>query len=497
MSLAACGDNIDDGGGIGVDAGGDGGDIPTVGTCGIVVRSEVDASTVLAVPVMFSRPDGSLIGTETTGVDGTASRADCVRDTMITVAARTGGSGGGEGVRLLNGGSSQTVRDYELVTYTHINPGDTVYFTDRSFSNQGIDRPFTRVNASFPQDLTAIGEVDGFGFDFACQGEETGPFPEYWVTDNVRPCNLTGQDDDDIDLLVYLYDEGPSAVGYSYLKDIPLVRGELGNVAETPVTMPAWTAGDVDNAFIVSNVPANADYVDSRLRQQVGGLNHSVESLSPAPGTPVASTTFWGLPEGFGEQSEGSAYIELREAGSLPRGGIDYERWKNIGHRYDFVRTFFLDLSEVLPTIAALVVSESDTVRPTIQWILDDSNATDVGRFAILGTRFWSGDGSYVGNDDSVDWFVVTPDVAAGSFRFPELPENIAALLEPYTFQVVPFLATINDAEWLVEWNQVLAAPGFNPVRWTERRGVIDWLPQPAAGSERRFRRSAWYRDDD
>ncbi|MBT8493290.1 MAG: hypothetical protein KJO07_09565 [Deltaproteobacteria bacterium] len=501
--LMACGDNIDESSGSGADGGGVDGDVATAGTCGAVLVGEDDLEEIVGAFVLFNRPDGSLIGTETVGVEGTASRSDCVGNTMITIVARTADDSGDDGFE-----------DYEMVTFTHVNPGDTVYFRDREGDTIGFDKPFTDLNASLAQDVSGLDSaptgVETHVVNERCDPGASHGFPANFLFDNDLPsCALSGQDDGDIDVLAYVTGPSPNignVLGYSFVKDLAYTRGTPSARTETAVTMPAWTAGGLDNAFVVSNVPGNASNASADLFQIVGGAVHARACLiSPinlngiscgliSAGDAVSSTTFRGLPEDFGEQSEGTAFWELN---SGSRGGTDIDQYKNIAFRTGFTRSFFLDLNDALPTVAALVVSESTTLRPILQWFLDDSSTTDVGNFAILHARFWDGDGSFPDSDESVDWFVLTPDVAAGSVRFPEIPQNVAALLERFSFQVVPMQASIQDASWLVEWSQIVGPPGIDPEDWDQQTGVIDMLPQPEAGAERRFRRSTWQRDDD
>jgi len=174
-------------------------------------------------------------------------------------------------------------------------------------------------------------------------------------------------------------------------------------------------------------------------------------------------------------------------------------QWKNLVYRTAFTRTFFLDLSTALPTIASLIVTEASSLRPTLQWFLDDSTATDLGNFGVFEVALWNGEGGegpYYDSDRSLEWFIITPDLASGQFRFPELPPQVVGIVEDFSFLMAPVYASLNDADWL-EWPAIVGAPGMNPEEWTNNRGVNEELPQPSADDPRSFRRSSWYRYDD
>jgi len=471
-----CGDNIDfvndNDAGPSVDAAPRPDAAPTVGTCGAIVGPQVGYGggpiNLAGIPVFFNNADGSLIGTEYTDVKGAVSRQDCGRDTTVSVLL--------EGFWGLG----------TLFTYAGVNPGDTVYLFGE-YDDNGSDWPYANVNVSFDQDvsgLPGVTSVDETDVTIGCNGSGDEGLPSYLLMNDISNCSL-GQTPGDIDVLSWLYDNG-QVQGYSFLKDVPLSTGTSMTPANNAVTMPPWTPGNLDNAYLVINTPHDVEYMEYGISHLTDGLNFAGDGDDDgwnvvggdfAP--PVLSMVFRGLPDGFGETSDFGAWMEL------PDHNYFYPE-KGVYQGSPFARTVTLDLSDVLPSVAALVLSGVGTSRPIVNWVTDADMDADIG---VFYSQFYLGFGW-------VNWFVMTPHVNDGSFVMPVLPAEIAeGLSEAYPSNSYGSDASFYDASWL-EYRDFVGAPGFDP---TMMRGeAIPYLPPTLwpTETEYRFRGSAGYYDD-
>ena len=474
MALA-CGDNVDFEGAGGIDAG-PGVDaeptpepMPTSGTCGIVINLEQFFGTATTgFPVYFNGPDGSLLGTDFTDVKGEASFDSCVADTNITFVLENMGPEG------------------QIYTYTNVNPGDTVYFG-------GGQRPmkplplFAQMNVSVSQDVAAFLEVNETTAmtSYDCDGDSDEGLADVLSFD-VNNCSL-GQTDTDVDVLSYIH--GPNGgldnvIGYAFAKDVPLNKGALMNTAFTDITMPAWTPGDLDNALLVTNLPTGVGYVEGRLEHMVDGVRFRDDYFGMGGGNPlVLSRVFRGLPDGFGE----STRVEVMFYG--PDSVDGSWRSRHVGQLGAFDRTTTVDLSDAQPNLAGVVVSDLDSMRPTLSWISDGPVAGNLGiTQVLLVLDNW--DTCDQPDDDSVSWFLVSPDVSTGIYTVPELPANALDFVTDDIVGVYPWRAALMDVSWM-SYQDIATTPGFAPQEILDEES--EHLRYFGEAEEQRFRRTYWH----
>jgi len=321
-----------------------------------------------------------------------------------------------------------------------------------------------------------------------CWGDEDDGLPSYFLFNNIDPCNL-GDTDGDIDILSALWDNG-QIQGYSFLKDVPLTKGTSMTPADNAVTMPPWTPGNLDNALLVTNTPADVWNMNWEVRQRTDGLlfrdsgdsdGWDIPNGNFAP--PVIAEVFSGLPDGFGEVSGAAAHMNLFRGYGLDSAS------KSLVIRTPFSRTVTLDLSQVLPTVASVIVSGAGTTRPRLNWVTDDSMDADM---AVFETLIELDTCCGPAQNRSIRWYLMTPHVGDGAFTMPELPADFAnGLAEAYF--VVPWRVQFHDASWL-QYRDIVTAPGFDPVQMARREAVVPILPQPTE-VDFRYRRSAWEYD--
>jgi len=456
----ACGD--DDGGGNNtVDAGPrpdaddtDADVTPTVGTCGVVTYGE-------GVSVVFSNPDGSIIGTETTDVDGKASRTDCVQGTMLTVAYNFAG-----------GFSS----DWDLTTIAGVNPGDTVMM-----GGEGGMKPsslYADLNVATSADVSAFPGAAFTVVQLGCTGSDNDIGVLYNFTNLSPSCLGT---DSNVDVLALLYDEGENPVAYAMQKDVPITQGAPGNNAQNLVTLGAWTAlsSPLEYAFTVSNPPAGAEinFVGMGTAVDFAWFNGDQGGTEV---NPVDTFTIEGLPSDFGELSAWSSTF-ITSGADIFYGINPAVTFTGVTGYSSYTDTVQLDAAAtVLPRVVAMVVTSEEVSRPVINWFVNGSMAEADGFMA----GFFYGP---ISDGPRGQWIVLAPAGSETSFKLPALPDALADAAPKTDDVITPIAQAFWDASW-ASFSDFITTPGMNPYIFFE---PYNFPPLPNL-LDITLRRSAW-----
>jgi hypothetical protein len=441
--VIACGD--DDGGGGGADAGdqADSGPAPdaapTSTSCGLELTFP-EASQRAGAPVVFSTPDGVVLGTEVTDVDGLASRDDCVAGTLLTfdlAATDVGGPGG--------------FRNYQLVTVAGVSPGDTVVFPTRQ------PEPFT---ATVPVNISA----DTGGIPFTSTQTRAGTFgcgsstaaPGSVVDLSVSQACLGT--DSTVDVLSVLQD-GTEVTGVSFAAGVAVADGETA----PNVVLPAYTnvSADADLAITIANAPAGAasGFASARQgRDQVALLEPTSEFDLVAGAASVAVDLLPTSVIDFADVLVGFAVEEpsgLTLTFSATRGAP--------------ATTASVDGSSFLPIIRSAGVSFDDG-DATISWLADGSFEGADSGFAVF---------AFNGPQAQGAWLVVFPAASGDSFTLTSLPKAVDLGPVDATMQIIQFAdddrldyqGTIN-AGLDFTFATVSDPPGVTPFERTQRRSL-------------------------
>jgi len=434
LLLGACGD--DDGNGNNgdnpdaaprADAGPTPDASPTAATCGIQVFSGSDRVGNL---VSFNRPDGSLIGTAITDVDGKATRDDCVADTQLSMYE-------------INSTAVQGLSGY-MTTVQGVQPGDTVVF------NWGgpwePEPPTATMNIAGNANVGGLTAPVAYEWSSGCDSDG-GPIPGGFTESGITGFPPCLGSDNNFDVVQIAWGESEDIVGFSL--------GTAAFVANTtiPVAMGAWTA--VASAPVVTvtlnNPPAMATEYWTAIRQkrdfvsyreyEYGGDPVSASMVNASSPNelwpPGAFTThellvrlgYAGSPLGFGSPiasgfATGTAILGVAPADS---------------HTVNLATT-------MLPRIAgAYVTNDGNASRPTISWLTDGDVSSADAAMAILGY----GEGFPENDGPRGVWLFVSPSPGAGSLQAPVLPDALASFAPMVDEPVLVILASIVDADYL------------------------------------------------
>jgi len=448
--------------------------MPASGTCGMVIDPYTGmlpgAPTLAGVPVVFSNPDGSMLGTEFTDVKGAASRDDCVPGTVMTFFLENEGPYG------------------VVYTYAGANPGDTFYFRGTG-SYDEPEWPYANVNVSWSQDVSGLGDVYYTNVDISCWGAGFGgTAPGYFNFVGIPPCLGA---DGNIDVLAYTHGSGggvDDVNGYAFAKGVPITTGTSMTPADNAVTLGPWIPGNLDNAAFVTNPPADAEELCFNGGSGVGdayfGGFGNCNYWGSAPPPPLVSTVFRGLPEGFGETSNlwADAWRYL---------GGDYYGGHLLAQMGAFARTITGDFSDHVAGLDWVVASDVTSGRPTVHWISNGAQGDVIGIWTPLVPYYYDYPYEY-----ALWWYVITPNVADGSFRLPELPAGLEEIFSDPYYVAIPGEATYFDLG-PYSYRELAGTPGFDPWFVVDGYPVQYLLPSPPPGADLRLRGAYWYYDYD
>ncbi|MBT8493289.1 MAG: hypothetical protein KJO07_09560, partial [Deltaproteobacteria bacterium] len=111
-------------------------------------------------------------------------------------------------------------------------------------------------------------------------------------------------------------------------------------------------------------------------------------------------------------------------------------------------------LTDGLPVIEGVVITDLASGRPALQWLAEGGARGDLGYFRVEFSSFeFGGAGS---------WTLVTSDPASGEFRAPQLPPEIQALLTEPSLSVEFDEAAFADFDF-ADFAQILGTEGFVP----------------------------------
>jgi len=488
----ACGD---DGGnaidaGPDVDAGPTPDAAPTSGACGIVLGETFappappppKATGTLVVleghSVVFSNPDGTVLGTATTDVKGAASFATCGRDTQITIAIL---------IDALAGGAEEVDRPAQLYTFAGVQPGDTVYLgSDFSVPEIKPSPLYANTNVSMSQDLSAFSDIDGWEVSIGCDdtGNDDDP-PAVATIWNIEPYCLGS--DNTIDYLARLYDNG-EVVGYATAKGVPVVTGSPGLPGDTAVTLPAWTPGDLTYGLVAHDFPTSMNYGDMFMFQQVDGMAFA-ENGNMFGNDLSASVVMNGVPEDFGDVyvTSVTGYFEgfvTVYAALFPPGGFGFAQILDV--LGDFPRDHFVHFAnEALPRVASVVPTKGPNGRMAVSWLSD--GALSGASVAVTSV--------YISHNAPIpysSWTIVSPNAGAGTVEVPELPEAIADLAPDDTDTVYPQYGAFADLG-VFTYEALITSEGFYP-QGLAQYGMPELpLGEIPAGLTARLRRTVWW----
>lgn len=398
LCFAACGD---DGGGAAADAGDgvDAGDTsdaaPTSTACGVFHRGT--GTERAGQLVSFNAPDGSLLGTDITDVDGRATYDACVTDTVITLyrsSVSTGTSG-------LPG---------SLYTVTGVQPGDTLVFGTAA-QEDGTSQEAV-VNVTAASDVSAL--VNASTFSVRVGGQNSATTPGETVTFDVVSEDLAGRDGE-VRGIGLAFDDGDNIVGYS--------SGMATFVPDTTIemTLGAWTSVTPPTNVSVDAGAMPAGFVEQswNLDQLLSGVLYSSfdtpSSPTPFPSlaalpTPLFDTHVVQLTYTTADSSDPGPFPGFSQPASVVTTTAGLEPATE--HTVDPQAFFLPRLHEP--------VAIHNSGRPVIQWFTDGdvSDADGATFYAVFGPE--EGSPSARGS-----WAVVTHRPGDGMFTMPELPDAL------------------------------------------------------------------------
>jgi hypothetical protein len=384
----SCGDDGDGGGGA--DAG-DGVDAlpapdarPRTTSCGLLLTYR-SAAQRAGAPVVFSTPDGTVLGTEVTDVDGRASRNDCQPGTLVTFDLAATAGGGLGGTRLV-----------EAVTVAGVNPGDTVVYPRSELAS---------FEATVPVNVSA--DTAGIAHDSSTVtvGRACGTFGSAVGTsrdlDISAPCLGTDQT---TDVAAMLFSQN-ELVGFASATDIPVAFGEV----TSPVDLPGFSnvSADQDVALTVSNAgPAELVFLSL---DQGRDLNSFLQwTAAPPPQDGSYGWSFDALPTSFGDYM----VAEGRVLNSSPNGSVSD---RLLSTRSAPSTSAAIDMNEALPTMRGASLSLDDG-NALLLWQADGSQAEADGGFARIQLQSPAVFGS---------WTVVFPAVEDSSYLITAIPKSL------------------------------------------------------------------------
>jgi hypothetical protein len=390
----ACGD--DGGGGGGADAGddvdsgtSDAG--PTTTACGLQLTF-TNPSRRVGAPVLFSTPDGVVLGTDVTDVDGVASFDACVPGTLITFdLAATPGSGPGG------------YQFFDLVTVTAVQPGDTVVFPVPSQESEPFD---ATVPINISSDASGIAH-DSVGYNTGCQSS-SGSLLGASVNTSVPYTYCLGSDQT-IDVMTTL-SQGDDLVGVSYATGVAVTAGQTSPTVELPAFTNVSAATDL--GVSVSNVVAGAE-VDISSQQFRDSRQFYGRSLYAIPLTNGAgSTTLDLLPAEFMDAMSLYVEAELYHGDGLYSG-------TSVDTRGDRATSAEVDFNDLLPVLRGASVSFADG-NVSVDWQADGSlaEADMIGAYV----RFF-------GPSMEGYWTVLFPGQSGTSFTVTALPKALELII--------------------------------------------------------------------
>jgi len=431
LLLGACGD--DDGNGNNgdnpdaaprADAGPTPDASPTAATCGIQINST--GSNRVGNLVSFNRPDGSLIGTAITDVDGRATRDDCVADTQLSMYQREPTAAPG-----LSG---------FMTTVQGVQPGDTVVFNWGGPPSP--PPPSATMNIAGTADVSGLTAPVAYEWSSGCDGDD-GPLPGgFYETGIDDGCLGT---DNNFDIVHIAWGESDDIVGFSL--------GTAAFVANTtiPVAMSAWTAVAAAPVVTVTleNPPAMATEYWTAIRQkrdfvQYRQYNYGGDPVSATMVNASSPNELW--PPGAFTTHE--LVVRLGYAGSPPGFGIPISA-VSFGiailgvapadsHTVNLANT-------MLPRIAgAYATNDANPSRPTLTWLTDGDASGAEAALVIIGY----GDGFPDGGPRAA-WMFMSPNPGAGSVQAPVLPDALASFAPMADEPVVVIAAAILDWDYL------------------------------------------------
>jgi hypothetical protein len=340
------------------------------------------------VLVVFHDSTGAILGTATTGANGTVSQQLAPNSQVTAVLQNADGMG--------------------LVTIQGVQPGDAL----TAFDDVNLAIPGGTVNVNAVPDAGAIPLTDYSAYVGSCTGSSSA-VPFSLAGDVAYPCEIQGQ----FPLLVTATTDS-SELAYTYTtgNSFPLDGGP----AQVSVTTP-WATDESSPQLSVINVPpfgssGGSLYLSfSEVAGNVGSRNVSFET----PEDGGASALFVGHP-GYaaGVQTEVALrnniqnyYLASYQSLAARTGPLDGGSPSTV------------DFSQVLPQITGSTASVDDggtTSRPIVSWTAASSLGAADG--LVVATSFTIDyDGGSFG---SVWWTIIAPPTAT-SVVPPELPASL------------------------------------------------------------------------
>ncbi|MBT8496097.1 MAG: hypothetical protein KJO07_23840 [Deltaproteobacteria bacterium] len=447
LVFAACGD--DGGGGGGADAGDavDSGPVPdaspTASTCGLQLAYR-DAARRAGAPVIFSTPDGTILSTQVTDVDGVANFDQCVPGTLLTfdLAATAGGGPGG-------------LRYLELRTIAGVNPGDTVIFDPRpSAFDATASVNVSADSAGLIPNGGALRTGNGCGSQFG-----SGIVGNNYQLGIDEDCLGTDQT---IDVAALLLQDN-TLVGFSAATGVAVTDGQTSNV-----DLPAFTnvAADADLTITVTNpLPADSVNASALFGRDLVGFWSFQDDVSFAAGTGTAVVDR--LPPSF------ATYQDLDTVAQVFLGP---DRFAESSYEVRSApgTTATVDMSAMLPLVrGGSVVFEDDKL--VVEWQSDGSMASADGG----AVRFSFNDGQLFGA-----WLILFPPGDESRYVVSSVPKSLGI------GDAATFLGRIAFFEY-----------DYTDYRGVLTTGVTDQTSSLFEGADstdlERVRRTSYYENDD
>lgn len=390
------------------------------GTVSVTVLE--DGAPKVGAHILFHAKSGKVIAQLVTAADGTASYDDAELDGMATVFAELVGGGG------------------EIQTIAGLADGDdfTVNLSEDSID---LGLPVGEPDVLFEG---FAGAYD-YRLDLGCTSDAT-----LTTAGNTAPVYASCTDaSGDADLFAIARDANDDPLAYAFIEGFPAAT-------TNSVQLPSWSTTWTDASLEVTGMPANglAILFDARARGRAGAyglLNEGSFSTSLSG----AATVVVPVPQGFGSGFKRTHAVIFGEGlGTLESASVIFEEETTLSA--DVTLDF---AAEFLPSLGVVTNGSEDQARPLIEWVEVDLPGIDaiIVNVAYDGAELW-------------EWgFFAPPGMADGSFLFPELPEDLAAMLPAVDPTITVIAADSDQIDGFDELKTLedfdLENPGVSPAK--------------------------------
>ena len=243
----------------------------------------------------------------------------------------------------------------------------------------------------------------------------------------------------DADLFAVARDSSDQPLAYAFVEAF---RAATTN----SVQLPAWSSTWTDAAVGFTGLPAEtvAVLADIRVRGVADSFGLVADGIFGIPAGGSADLVV-PVPQGFGNVIKRTHVAAFGEGiTSIESASIVFQDEATLSD--DVTLNFATDF---FPPIGLVENVSDDQARPVIEWTEIDLTGIDAG----IVNASWNG---------AEDWtwgYFVPPELVDGSIQFPELPEELAALVPPVDASI-QFLTV--DADFIDSFDELKALDDFD-----------------------------------